>query len=514
MSIGRMKMLCLLLFILIESSTVAQNFLNPILGGDHPDPTIVRDGRDYYMTHSSFEYMPGLTLYHSRDLVNWEPLGSALQQYLGSVWAPDICKYKGKFYIYFTVSKGNDDFYNYVITADSPEGPWSNPIDLKIKNWIDPCHVYDEKNGTRWLFLSGGHRIRLSQDGLSTIGHLEKVYDGWNIPSDWIVEGIALEGPKMKKIGEYYYFLNAEGGTAGPATTHMAIVARSKSIDGPWENCPTNPLIHTYHSSETWWSKGHASLIDTPEGKWWAVYHAYHKDRLNQGRQTLLEPVEVTADGWLKATTGADVDKPLPIPIADSGRKNSESHTSCVYPDNFAYLLSSFRIGKEWRCWQDFDVSRFSVASGKLTMLGKGNSPVSSSPLLFVAPDKDYEISAEFNVEGNVEAGLIFCYNKNCFAGFGCGKNRMVCWRRGVRRDKGANRLGNHFWLKLRFEDNTIVGYLSKNGREWSQMQWGLEVSGYHHNVLSDFLSLLPGVYCYGNGKATISEFKYQAIAK
>ena len=85
-------------------------------------------------------------------------------------------------------------------------------------------------------------------------------------------------------------------------------MARSKSIDGPWENSPLNPLIHTYSSCETWWSKGHASLIDTPDGRWYAIYHAYDKERLNQGRQTLMEPVEMSSDLWLKARTGKDAD--------------------------------------------------------------------------------------------------------------------------------------------------------------------------------------------------------------
>ncbi len=493
-------------------------FTNPILGGDHPDPTVVRDGEDYYMTHSSFEYIPGLTVYHSQDLVNWEPIGSALHQYFGSVWAPDMCKFKNKYYVYFTVDKGNDDFYNYVVTSKSPYGPWSEPVDLKIGSWIDPCHVYDEKKDARWLFLSGGHRIRLADDGLSTIGKMEKVYDGWQIPRNWIVEGKALEGPKVKKIGGYYYFLNAQGGTAGPATTHMAIVARSRSVDGPWENCPRNPLIHTYNSAEKWWSKGHASLIDTPDGKWWAVYHAYDKERLNQGRQTLLEPIELTTDGWLKAPLGAEIERPLPKPAVEvnqkfdkkSSRKNHQAKRECEY--DFSKSLSYFRIGKEWKGWQGIQANRFTVKAQSLTIDGHGDNPASSSPLMFVAPDRNYEMSAKFEIEDNAEAGLVLYYNANFFVGLGCDKDKVNCWRRGQRRGKGSNRIGKTFWLKLRFEDQAVTGYTSKDGKEWSQMQWGLEVSGYNHNTLSGFLSLLPGVYCSGNGKALVSCFQYQRL--
>lgn len=115
-------------------------FTNPILGGDYPDPTIMRDGNDYYMTHSAFDYVPGLTVFHSRDLVHWEPISSALNTFLGSVWAPDICKYKDKYYIFFTVAYPTDAVrakanrglkpssrMNFVVTADSPMVPGANP---------------------------------------------------------------------------------------------------------------------------------------------------------------------------------------------------------------------------------------------------------------------------------------------------------------------------------------------------------------------------------------------------
>lgn len=132
--------------------------------------------------------------------------------------------------------------------------------------------------------------------------------------------------------------------------------------------------------------------------------------------------------------------------------------------------------------------------------------------LLFVAPDRNYEMSAKFEIVDNAEAGLVLYYNENFFVGLGCNKDKVNCWRRGQRRGKGSNRLGNTFWLKLRFEDQTVTGYMSKDGKKWNQMQWGMEVSGYNHNTLSGFLSLLPGIYCYGKGKAKVSCFQYQPL--
>jgi xylan 1,4-beta-xylosidase len=141
-------------------------YLNPIFAGDHPDPTILKDGADYYMTFSTFDSYPGLVIWHSRDLVNWQPVTAALKTFIGSVWAPELCKHQGRYYLYIPTK---DPTTSWVIWADRIEGPWSEPIDLKLPHHIDPGHAVDE-HGARWLFLSGGDRIRLAPDGLSTVG--------------------------------------------------------------------------------------------------------------------------------------------------------------------------------------------------------------------------------------------------------------------------------------------------------------------------------------------------------
>ena len=286
-------------------------YLNPIMAGDHPDPSILKDGDDYYMTFSSFDAYPGLVIWHSRDLVNWQPVGPALFRNVGSVWAPDLVKHNGPL---LHLLPGHRRVVPLELRRSGPTtsaGPWSDPIDLKIGR-IDPGHVVGP-DGTRYLFLSGGFMVPLAADGLSVTGEMKKVYDGWQYPDDWVVEGFAQEGPKMLKRGDYYYMVLAEGGTAGPPTSHMVIAARSKTIEGPWENSPYNPIIRTLSADERWWSKGHATLVEGPDGKWYAVYHAYENGFYNLGRQTLLEPVEWTADGWFKAA-GADVAKPIPKP--------------------------------------------------------------------------------------------------------------------------------------------------------------------------------------------------------
>jgi beta-xylosidase len=134
-------------------------FLNPILSGDHPDPTIIRDGDVWYMTFSSFESYPGLVIWTSRDLVNWAPVTAALRTNIGSVWAPELVKHGGRFYLYIP-ARFPDRRSIYVIHAERIEGPWSEPIDLDLPKHIDPGHAVGE-DGKRYLFLSGGDRVAL-----------------------------------------------------------------------------------------------------------------------------------------------------------------------------------------------------------------------------------------------------------------------------------------------------------------------------------------------------------------
>ena len=237
-------------------------FLNPVLPGDYPDPSVLKDGDDYYMTHSSFDAAPGLLIWHSRDLVNWRPLGPALAKPLGTCFAVDIAKHDGRYFIYIPFMKAPwspplADFANiFVIHAPSMEGPWSDPIDLGVGGLIDPGHVVGE-DGHRYLFFNGGKRVRLAPDGLKTAGPVETAYEAWRYPEDWITEAWSPEGPKLFRRGDWFYLVNAVGGTSGPATGHMIVVARSRSINGPWQHCPHNPIQRTRSNAERWWPRDH-----------------------------------------------------------------------------------------------------------------------------------------------------------------------------------------------------------------------------------------------------------------
>ena len=489
----------------MEASQGEQDtYTNPILSGDYPDPTLVRVDSDYYMMHSSFNYQPGLAILHSRDLVHWEALSFALDRYLGSVWAPDICYYKGKYWIYFTVDSIGKPYSTWMVQAEHPEGPWSEPVRLETGGGIDPCHVVDAETEQRWLYMSGGHRIALNPEGTETAGKLEKVYDGWPIPNDWICEGFALEGPKVYHVGDYYYWLNAEGGTAGPPTAHMEVVARSKTLEGPWENAPGNPLVHTYSGVETWWCKGHSSLIDTPDGKWWLVSHAYKKGFVGLGRQTILEPIVFDKDGWLVAPLGSNVDQPISLPIQDLVANGfQDRHAS----------LPDFRIGLDWRFYKEYDPNRVvSNENGVLTIKAKGATPAEASPLLFIAGDEAYECQVKATLHGDVRVGLINFYNERLYAGIGYDVHSRFSWRRAEERARSRKEGPSTIWLRIHNEDQILTGYYSEDGEHWQKQTWAYEVSGYNHNTAGEFQSLLPGLVAIGNGEVTFENFEYRKI--
>src|SRR5262245_21727372 len=478
-------------------------FLNPILAGDHPDPSILKDGDDYFMTFSSFDAYPGLVVWHSKDLVNWQPLTAALKTNLGSVWAPELCKHEGRYYIYLPAKKPGANSC-YVLWASAIQGPWSEPIDLHLPRHIDPGHAVGE-DGSRWLFLSGGDRVRLSPDGLSTQGKVEHVYDPWRYPEEWDVESFSPEGPKITRHGEYFYLITAVGGTAGPPTGHMVIAARSRSIHGPWEHCPHNPLVRTADAREKWWSRGHASLIEGPGGDWWSVYHGYENGFWTLGRQTLLDPIEWTADGWFRFR-GGDLSEALPKPRG--GR--AQAHGLALSDD-----FSSDKIGAQWAFYDPGPNERARVRyeAGALVLEGKGDTPANCSPLTFICGDQAYRCEVEIEVEGDAVGGVLFFYNRRLYCGLGISAASRVQHRQGLER-RGAKPagLGNRFFIRFENNRHIVTFHTSPDGQTWTKYDTQMEVSGYHHNTAYDFLSLRPGIYASGQGRVRFRNFKYQAL--
>lgn len=471
-------------------------YQNPILGGDYPDPSILRVGKDYYMTHSSFDYYPGLLVWHSTDMVHWQRIAHALNKNVGSVWAPDLVKYKDTYYIYFPANKAI-----YVVTAKSPAGPWSAPVDLKIPGYIDPGHFVD-KDGTRYLYLSKGYVVKLADDGLSTIGEPQHGYDGWEYPKEWSTECFCLESPKSTIRNGYYYQTVAEGGTAGPATAHMVVSARARSPYGPWENSPYNPIVHTQSRNERWWEQGHGTLVNDINGNWWIVYHSYEKYFQTLGRQTLMLPIEWTKDNWFRVPKGISADQPIRKPAGTASAAGNQLSDDFTGP----------ALGLQWQAFKKLPSEMVSLDNGKLNFQAKGSSFTDSSPLLIDPADRKYEIRVEYTIDKDATAGLTLFYNEQANMRIAVDAHQFAVFNQGSKKISEENKLGNHGFLRILNDENEVSFYYSANGKDWNRVERTIDATGFNHNVFGGFMSLRAGLFSFGKGNVQFDNFIYRKL--
>ncbi|MFG6202352.1 glycoside hydrolase family 43 protein [Nonomuraea sp. JJY05] len=272
---------------------------HPIVPGFHPDPSICRVGDDYYLACSSFEYFPGIPIFHSRDLVRWTQLGNALERpsqlplttethSSGGVYAPTLRHHDGRFWLIVTVVAAGG---NVLFTATDPAGPWSDPIPLPGVHGIDPDLAWDD-DGTCWVTTAGGAQVRLEPRTGQTLGEPHQVWSGTR-------GALAPEAPHLYKIGGHWYLMIAEGGTE---RGHAVSIARGPAPDGPFEPCPANPILThrgTHHPVQ---NTGHADLVQAPDGAWWMVFLGVRPRGGTPGwhvlgRETFLAPV-TWEGGW------------------------------------------------------------------------------------------------------------------------------------------------------------------------------------------------------------------------
>lgn len=275
-------------------------FANPVIPGFHPDPSVCRAGEDYYLACSSFEYFPGIPLFHSRDLVHWTQIGNALERpgqlrlpvdtpSSGGIYAPTLRHHDGRFWLIVTnVSAGGG---NLLFTASDPAGPWSDPVRLPGVPGIDPDLAWDE-DGHCWCTFAGVGQVRVDVRTGEVIGSVQQIWSG--TPG-----AKAPEAPHLYRIGEYWYLLIAEGGTE---RGHGVSVARSSTPDGPFEPCPANPVLTHRGTDHPIQNTGHADLVQGPDGSWWLVLLGVRAGGGSPGwhvlgRETFLAPVS-WVDGW------------------------------------------------------------------------------------------------------------------------------------------------------------------------------------------------------------------------
>ncbi|MGW1786294.1 glycoside hydrolase family 43 protein [Streptomyces sp. NPDC002143] len=286
---------------------------NPVIPGFHPDPSVCRVGDDYYLACSSFEYFPGVPLFHSRDLVHWTQIGNVLDRpsqlrllvgvpSSGGIYAPTLRHHDGRFWLIVTnVSEGGG---NLLVTATDPAGPWSDPLPLPDVPGIDPDLAWDE-DGTCWCTFAGVGQIRIDPYTGETYGPPRRLWSGGPGAK-------APEAPHLYRIGDHWYLLIAEGGTE---RGHGVSIARGSAPTGPFEPCPANPILTHRSTDHPVQNTGHADLVQAPDGSWWMLLLGVRPGGGTPGwhvlgRETFLAPV-TWVDDW---PVVSEVELHLPTP--------------------------------------------------------------------------------------------------------------------------------------------------------------------------------------------------------
>lgn len=388
--------------LIIAVASMAQGYSNPVIPGMNPDPSVCRVGNDYYLVTSSFQFFPGVPVYHSKDLVNWEQVGHALERESqlalpdarswSGVYAPVIRYHDGLFYMITTnvSSKGN-----FIVTASDPAGDWSDPIWIDMPG-IDPELFWDEDGQCYYNGAADDGIIQCRIDPLTgrKLSEPKMIWKGTG--------GRYPEAPHIYKKDGWYYLLIAEGGTE---FGHGVTMARSRNVDGPYESAPCNPIL-THFKQKTQGSPiqgtGHADMVQAHDGSWWMVCLAFRIQGGNHhllGRETFLAPVEWEKEGWPVVNGTGDITLEMDVPTLPQQpfakpeiRENFNGHD---YENPVVKGL-----GPEWSWIRNPDVSCYQVTSGLLRMHGSryNLNEISASPTFIGRRQEDINFTAETQV--------------------------------------------------------------------------------------------------------------------
>jgi len=383
---------------------------NPVLPGFHPDPSICRVDETFFLATSSFEYFPGLPLYRSENLVDWEPIGHALTResqldtrearISGGIFAPTLREHDGTVYLTSTNTSGGGHF---VVSADDPAGQWSEPTYVDAPG-IDPDLFFEGDTAYFTYFTTDDdRRIEQAEIDLETgaLGEQYTVWTGYQDPN--------AEAPHLYEREGTYYLVVAEGGTH---TGHSVMVGRSGDPTGPFDPHPENPVLthredfhHDVHAT------GHADLVTDADGNWWLVclgirprggFPGWH----HLGRETFLAPV-AWEDGWPVVTGGevpAEIDAgalPGDGRAADAGAPAPVEHTDTDFSEGRTH---------EWQYRRTPDRDRYAFTDDGLVLRG-GPESLDERGTTFLSRRQtnfDCRIRAElaFDPDPGEEAGL------------------------------------------------------------------------------------------------------------
>jgi alpha-N-arabinofuranosidase len=386
-------------------------YQNPVIPGFHSDPSVCRVGDDYYLITSTFEYFPGVPVFHSKDLINWEQIGYCIHRKEQlpngiNIFAATIRYHEGLFYMITTNLAGRSG--NFYVTASNPAGPWSDPIWINIPG-IDPDLFFDD-DGKTYVISSPFdlYEINILTGELLTEGH--KVWFGTG--------GRYAEGPHIYKKDGFYYLMAAEGGTE---EAHSETIARSSNIWGPYTEYPANPILAHANAAgqgNPIQGVGHADIIQAHDNSWWIVFHGYRtvSDKAHHilGRETCLAPVSWPKNGWpvVNGNGVATVDMTCPtLPLKPFPQKPALQN------------FDKKELGLEWNFIQFPDVNNFSLEKrdGYLSLTGSSEKIGTRNSSTFVGRRlTDLYFTATTQIEfdpknENEEAGIILLNNGSHF---------------------------------------------------------------------------------------------------
>lgn len=530
------------------STTKAQTFSNPILSGFYPDPSICKAGNDYYIVNSSFAYYPGLPIFHSKDLLNWQQVGYALDRpeqlnldgagVSRGLFAPSISYHKGLFYIVCTLV---DKLGNFVVTAADPKGPWSNPVVLPQIDGIDPSLFFDDNDSAYLVYnsippdnitLHNGHRtIRINKfdwKNLKVISDNKIIVNGG---TDMAKKPVWIEAPHIFKKDNWYYLICAEGGTG---YNHSEVVFRTKNLSEAFIPYEKNPILTQRHldtaRKNPVTTTGHAEFVEAADGKWWAVFlgcRPYEGDFYNTGRETFMTPVE-WKDGWPIINPNFEtVQYTYPIKATQKNNSNKFSGNYFFKDDfNTAKLNNRYSFLRTVRSnWYDLDKKpgSLSVALQPQTCYGKENP----SMVCFRQPHlKGYAATAlNFTATAeNEKAGLMIFQSEKYFYFLcktvengkpviqlikGSGKNTNATQPEIIVSQIINAKTNADIFFKIAANGGSYSFYYATQKNKWQLLKDNVDGKFLSTKIAGGFVGSMYTMYATSNGAATTNKAWY-----
>ncbi|MGA9648766.1 glycoside hydrolase family 43 protein [Pedobacter sp.] len=530
-------------FLCIAITCSAQiNLVNPILSGFYPDPSVKKVGDDYYLVNSTFSYFPGIPVFHSKDLKNWKQICNVIDRpsqmnFLGDgvsrgLFAPSINFHNGTYYVTCTLI---DRKGNFVVTAKSPSGPWSNPVWLPEVKGIDPSLFFDtdkayivyNSDAPDNKPLYSGHRtIRVYEFDPITLKVLGEEKQLVNGGVDISKKPVWIEGPHIFKRGDWYYLCAAEGGTS---VNHSQVILRSKQATGPYLAYEKNPILTQRDldpkRKNPVTSAGHAELVEGPDGNTYAVFLAvrpYEDDFYNIGRETFIAPVR-----WDNEWPIINPDFKEIQPVYKASFKEVKELNTIPQSGNFQYrikfedkidpaLLFLRTLDKSW-----FKLSKADGITMNLspeTCMGTGNPAFigkrqqhlickASTELNFTARVKNEKAGlliyqSEFNfyylcksIEGSRQVLQIFKGNKQ-------NNNMSLIKQVYVAKSK--------LYLQIEADKSVCNFYYSINAKDWKLLAAGLDGKYLSTKVAGGFVGSLFALYATSSGSTSDNKASFK----